>query len=326
MSMMMRTRGASASKRTARNLFKLAAVALTGVALTASLVGPATAHPRHGQQDRYPDEIALPVGFQPEGIAIGGSTAYLGSLADGDIYSANLKTGRSRVISQGPGTASVGLKVDRNRLYVAGGNAGTGRVVSVSSGKILASYTFTANPSFINDVVLTKRRAWFTDSLQAQLYSVPRDGNPAKARVRTVPLIGDWKQTAGVNNANGIAETPDRNALLVVQSNTGFLFRVNPQTGVARQVDLGGYLLTNGDSLLVRGRTLYVVQNRLNKVAVFDLNSAGTRGVLVETITSPSFDVPTTVAFYKGGLYLPNARFGNPSPATATYSITRVDA
>ena len=31
-------------------------------------------------------------------------------------------------------------------------------------------------------------------------------------------------------NANGIAETPDRKALLVVQSNTGFLFRVDPET------------------------------------------------------------------------------------------------
>jgi len=33
--------------------------------------------------------------------------------------------------------------------------------------------------------------------------------------VRTVPLIGDWKQTAGSNNANGIAQTPDAKALLV---------------------------------------------------------------------------------------------------------------
>lgn len=326
MTMLMRTRGAGASKRTSRNLFTLAAATLTGIGLAAGLVGPAAAHPRHGQQNRDLAVIALPVGFLPEGITAKGSTAYLGSRADGDIYAADLKTGQGRIISQGPGTPSVGLKVAGNRLYVAGGNAGTGRVVNVNTGDILASYTFTANPSFVNDVVLTKRRAWFTDSLQAQLYSVPRGGNPAQARVRTVPLIGDWKQTPGVNNANGIAETPDGKALLVVQSNTGLLFRVDPQTGVARQVDLGGYLLTNGDGLLVRGRTLYVVQNRLNRVAVFTLDSAGTRGTLVKTITSPSFDVPTTVAYYKGGLYLPNARFGNPSPLTATYSITRVEA
>ena len=73
--------------------------------------------------------------------------------------------------------------------------------------------------------------------------------------------------------ANGIAFTPDRSALLVVQSDSGMLFRVNPRTGRARQVDLGGNLLTNGDGLLVKGRILYVVQNRLNQVAVFKLRS-----------------------------------------------------
>ncbi len=78
--------------------------------------------------------------------------------------------------------------------------------------------------------------------------------------MRTVPLIGDWKQAAGVSNANGIAQTPDAKALLIVRSNTSLLFRVEPPTGVARQVNLGGLLLTNGDGLLVRGRTLYAVE------------------------------------------------------------------
>ena len=67
--------------------------------------------------------------------------------------------------------------------------------------------------------------------------------------------------------------------------------------------------LTNGDGLLVRGRTLYVVQNQLNQVAVFKLNRRGTAGTLVKTLTVPTFDVPTTVAAYRGSLYLPNARF-----------------
>ncbi|HEY5788753.1 MAG TPA: hypothetical protein VIT65_28685 [Microlunatus sp.] len=34
---------------------------------------------------------------------------------------------------------------------------------------------------------------------------------------------------------------------LVVKSNTGQLFRVDPRTGKARLVDPGGYALTNGD-------------------------------------------------------------------------------
>lgn len=236
------------------------------------------------------------------------------------------------MISQGPGTASVGLKVDRHgRLFVAGGPSGTGRVVSVRGGKILATYTFVANPgqanpTFVNDVVLTRKAAWFTDSQRAELYRVPlgHKGRVAgQSRVKAVPLSGDWQQVAGFN-ANGIAETPDRRALLVVQSQTGYLFKVNKRTGKALRVDLGSALLSNGDGLLVRGRTLYAVQNQLNQVAVVKLNRSGSRGELVGTLTSPDFDVPTTVAAYKNWCYLPNARFGIENPETAEYSINRV--
>ena len=94
---------------------------------------------------------------------------------------------------------------------------------------------------------------------------------------------------------------------------------------MARRVDLGGYALTNGDGLLVRGDTLYVVQNRLSQVAVFDLNRRGTAGTLVEVLPVPDSDVPTTVAAYKGSLYLPNARFGTTDPQPAAYWISRID-
>ena len=143
--------------------------------------------------------------------------------------------------------------------------------------------------------------------------------------VITLPLTGDWEQQDGFN-ANGIAETPDRRALLVIQSNTGLLFRVDPNTGEATRVDLGGELLPNGDGLLVRGRTLYVVQNQLNRVAVLRLDRAGRTGSLVGTITSPNFDVPTTVARHGRSLYLPNARFTTPPTPATTYSATRVPA
>jgi hypothetical protein len=75
----------------------------------------------------------------------------------------------------------------------------------------------------------------------------------------------------------------------------------------------------------VDGRTLYAVQNQLNKVAVLRLDKAGTRGRLVDTLTSPTFDVPTTVAKIGTSLYLPNARFSTPPTPTTTYSVTRVD-
>jgi streptogramin lyase len=298
--------------------------AVTSIGLAA--LAPAAAAPDATTLEPFPDRIELPNGFLPEGIAIGtGPFAWFGSRADGDIYQANLVTGEGEVISQGPGTPSVGLKVDlRNRLFVAGGTGGHGRVVSVRTGEILASYRFTTEPSFVNDVVLTRHAAWFTDSSRAQLYRLPLGPNGALPdQAEAVPLTGDWVQTPGFN-ANGIAQTPDQSALLVVQSSTGLLFRVDPSSGEATQVDLGGTLLTAGDGLLVVGRTLYAVQNQLNQVAEIRLNQAGTAGALVATHTSPDFDIPTTVAAFGDSLYLPNARFTTPPTPDTPYWVTRI--
>jgi sugar lactone lactonase YvrE len=274
--------------------------------------------------------IALPDGFRPEGIAIGSQPfAYFGSLADGSIYRASLVDGTGEIISQGPGTSSVGLKIDgRDRLYVAGGPAGNGRIVSARTGEILASYTFTTAPSFVNDVVLTPDAAWFTDSLSPVLYQVPRfhSGRIAtQAEVVTVPLTGDFMPTPGFN-LNGITRTPDGRALIVVQSSTGRLFRVDPATGVTTGIDLGGDSVPNGDGILVSGRTLYVVQNQLNTVAVIRLDPGGTRGTVTARVTDPRFDVPTTVARFGSLLYLPNARFTTPPTPTTTYSANAIPA
>jgi sugar lactone lactonase YvrE len=127
-----------------------------------------------------------------------------------------------------------------------------------------------------------------------------------------------------VNNANGIAETPDGRSLLIVQSNTGKLFKVDPATGVTKEVNLGGEVLTNGDGLLVNGNTLYVVQNRLNTVAEFKLNWSGTSGKLVTKVTDPRFDVPTTVASFGKRLYLPNARFNTPPTPETPYNAVAI--
>ncbi|MFC8092821.1 SMP-30/gluconolactonase/LRE family protein [Streptomyces sp. NPDC057301] len=305
-----------------------AGAATAGAVLVGSAGTPATAAGK-----TRPTVIHLPNGFRPEGITIGGGPyAYLGSLGDGSIHRADLRTGEGSVISAGPGTPSVGLKLDhRGRLFVAGRGQGA-RVVDARSGRILASYVLTtATPTFANDVFLTSRTAWFTDSYQPALYALPlgrRGELPDADEVVTLPLSGAWSQVPGeVVNANGITGTPDGSALLVVQSGVGGLHRVNPRTGVTELVDLGDAApLTNGDGLLLAGRTLYVVQNRQNAIDVFRLAADGRSGVFRRRITDPLFDVPTTVAAYQGRLYLPNARFTTtPTPET-TYDVISVPA
>jgi sugar lactone lactonase YvrE len=302
-------------------------IVVLGVVATALLV-PADAAaappaPAPSTFTLFPTTIELPDGFQPEGIAIGSLPyAYFGSLADGSIYRASLVTGRGRIISEGPGTQSVGLKVDgRGRLFVAGGTAGDARVVSAVTGDVLASYRLAdSSPTFVNDVTLTPGAAWFTDYFNPVLYKVPlgRDGGlPTQDQVVAVPLGGDYQHDERGFNGNGISRTPDGKALLLMQSITGLLFRVDPATGEATTVDLGGATLPAGDGILLRGRTLYVVQNVLDQVAVVSLDRSGTSGTVVATITDPRFETPTTVASFGGRLYLPNFRVGvEPTPQT----------
>ena len=59
----------------------------------------------------------------------------------------------------------------------------------------------TSGGSFINDVVVTKRAAWFTDSFKPVLYRVPLgpNGRPgAPVAVKAVQLTGDYEHVAGV--------------------------------------------------------------------------------------------------------------------------------
>lgn len=301
-----------------------AAFALTGL-LAVAAAGTAQATPPSGGP--FPEVIGLPDGFQPEGITIGpGGTGYVGSLVDGDVFVFDVRTGEQLDRLEGPGTPSVGLKVDeRGRLFIAGGPAGDARVVDADTGAVLESYQFTTDPAaFVNDVVLTHDGAWFTNSSAAELYFVPvAPSGELSDSFEVLPLTGDWMQTPGFN-ANGIAETPDHQALLVIQSSTSTLYRVDPSTGEATVVDLGGTALPNGDGLLVVGRTLYVVQNQLNTVAVVRLDPQGTSGTVVDRLTDPDFAVPTTIARFGSGLYLPNARFGTPPTPDTEYDVVRI--
>ncbi|GAA2415567.1 hypothetical protein GCM10010191_27320 [Actinomadura vinacea] len=281
--------------------------------------GTAQAGTHHGSP--FPDRIALPDGFQPEGIAIGpGPVAYLGSRVDGRIYRADLRTGKGGVFSPGPGTPSLGLKTGDGLLYVAGGSGGDARVIDQRSGKVLKRYALSTVPAFVNDVVLTRDAAWATDSTNPVLYRLPRG---VRGKARTLPLKGEIAYGTGVN-ANGIVQAPDRRSLLIVQSNTGKLFKVDPRSGDTKAVDLGGESLPNGDGMLLNGDTLYVVQNRLNAVAVLKVARDGSKARVVKRISDSKFDVPATVAPYKNRLYLPNARFTTtPTPETP-YDVVAV--
>jgi streptogramin lyase len=305
-----------------RLLLLLALLALTCVGAAA----PATA-----TGHALPSTIPLPDGFRPEGIAIARSGAvYVGSIPTGAIWRGDVRTGTGSVLVPGvPGRAAIGLELDgHGRLWVAGGPTGHAFVYDARTGRLLADYQLTTGTTFVNDVVVTRHAAWFTDSTNPRLYRVPigRHGRLGdQADVTALPLSGEISYLPMGPNANGIEAARGGRVLIIVQSNTGLLFTVNPRTGVARTIDLGGQDVRNGDGLLLRGRTLFVVQNQLNLVAKVRLGRGLATGRVVERISDPDFDVPTTLASFKGRLYTVNARFTTaPTPQTS-YDIVRVD-
>jgi sugar lactone lactonase YvrE len=296
----------------------------TAAALTIGAVLLAAASPAANKP--FPQVIQLPTGFQPEGIEVGrGTTFYVGSVANGAIFRGNLRTGTGAVLIAGAaGKSATGIEFDnRNRLWVAGASTGTATVYNARTGVQIRMYTFASAPTFINDVVVTRNAAYFTDSQKAVLYKVPIEDGGALGDAQTIPLTGDFSLAAGFN-LNGIDATPNGKTLIAVQSNTGKLFTINPQTGATRQIALGGESVPNGDGILLDGKTLYVVQNQLNRVAVIKLSANLSSGRVVTRLTNPNLAVPTTIDDHGKRLYTVNARFGTPNPGTASFEVVQL--
>ncbi len=241
---------------------------------------------------------------------------------DGSIARINLRTGAVDAgFIEGPGLPAVGLFYERkaDRLWVAGGPSGQVRVYDATTGDELATYQFAAG--FVNDVVVTRTGAYATDSVIAQVLVVPigDDGSLAgPADAFALPITGDFVYEAGFN-ANGIESRGGR--LIIPQSNTGELFAVDPATGASQQL-LPEDSIPNADGIRLIGATLYVVRNVDNRVDVYRFR--GDRPVFVRSFNPAGVDVPTTMAFAAGRLWVANARFTTPPTPDTPYWITRV--
>jgi sugar lactone lactonase YvrE len=280
-------------------------------------------------QGTFPEKIALPNAFAPEGIEIAhGHTFYVGSVQTGAIYAGSLRTGAGQVVIPGaaPGTrGATGIEVDRGKLWVAGAGGGTARVYHLKSGALIREYQLAAPPAtFINDVVVTKKAAYFTDSQQPAISRVAIGKHGAPGEQTTIPLTGDYQHLAGQFNLNGIVATANGKALIAVQSAAKRLFTIDPSSGVTKAIDIGMYDLANGDGLLLHGKTLYVVQNRSNQIAVFHLSKDLTKATFVKLLRDPDFDVPTTIDKAGKKLYVVNARFGTSTPEDQHYDVVKV--
>lgn len=284
--------------------------------------------------------IPIPTDFAPEGIAVGPfNKFFVGSLWDGDIYRGNLKTGRGKVIVDRKRGAAAGLKVDaaRNRLYVAAGPAGRGIVYDARDGTRVTSFRLApSGTSLINDVVLTRHAAYFTDSSNPRIYKVPIGADGSYGRPETVVVTGEaaFIGELGVG-LNGIDAPPYGRRLIVANSSTGLLYTVDPKTGESDDIELdtGEPLPPVIDGILLQRRVVWVLSNFSNTLTKIRLDPDFSEGRVVQVITNDDVDglfrVPSTLSAHKRKLVIVNARFdlglpppfGEGAPAGTDYDV-----
>jgi hypothetical protein len=168
-----------------------------------------------------------------------------------------------------------------------------------------------------------------------QVFVIPFAGRshqalPAPSAARTVPLTGDVSYVTAPNtfNLNGLAA--DGDTLVSAQTVTGRFFRIDPTSGVTREIPVsdkaGDPVTVNGaDGIAQRSHTLYVAQNFPQKLATVKLASDLRSARLVDVASSPALDIPSSVEEDRGDLFGLNARFTTPPSPTTTYDLVRVN-
>jgi hypothetical protein len=279
---------------------------LVGLSALGSLAGKLW--PR-GHEERYPGLIRLPDGFAPDGIEIGeGRTFYVGSRSTGQIYRGHLQTGKGEILVDLPrGRPAGGLALDqRNRLFVAGMGTGDAYVYEATTGKLLRRYSFASARAVVDDVVVTDRAAYFTDSTNPVLYRIPIGPSGALGGAKTISLRGD-----AVANLTGIDVTPGGKWLVAVQSFDGTLHRIDPANGEVKAIRIrNDETVRSGDGILLDGRRLYIAETQNNDIAVIALAPNLASGHLETRLAETTLDDPTAVDGYGTRLYAVNGRLG----------------
>jgi sugar lactone lactonase YvrE len=206
---------------------------------------------------------------------------------------------------------------DAGRVYVAGGPSAEVRVFA-RSGALLAELPTGAAGSFLNDVwVGPDGAAYVTDSSLPVIWRVSfgRGGWKIERWLDVAPTI-TYTPALTDFDLGGIVSTKDRRYLLTTQGTTGRLWRIDLRKRAIAEVDLGGVRLVNADGIVLRGRTLYVVQNFSRQISKLKLHHHYERATVEQVLPTPADRTFTTAKRVGGRLLVVDSKFGFP-PAAA---------
>ena len=251
----------------------------------------------------------------PEGIAFHKrSKSFFVSITNGgDIYRGSLKSNTVSPFIQGEG-ASVGIKVKRGKLYVAGGPTGSIKVYDLATPPKLVAKFETGSGGFLNDLVVTRGGdVYVTDSFRPTLWHVTKEqvaagsGTPQALDVKAIPYETGPNQF----NANGIV-AKSASKLVVVDSNSGKLFRIklgSDGNSIEAIDEIAGATVPGGDGLLLDRGRLVVVQGNPAQLAFLKLKHGAREAKLKRTQTSDKLRGPSTVDAAKRYYLVVNADF-----------------
>jgi hypothetical protein len=302
-------------------------------AMAAALLVSATASAGSPHRDRDADLPQPGVFLEGIGVDKRAGVFYVSATnQNGALYRGSTRRGDQVLeLWQPPraGDNGRGIDVDRaGRVYVAGGPAAEVRVFA-RDGELLAELPTGATGSFLNDVwVGPDGAAYVTDSSLPVIWRVSHRGGgwriepwlDVSPQIAYTPSLADF-------DLGGIVSTFDRRYLLTTQGTTGQLWRIDLRTREIAEVALGGARLTNADGIVLRGRTLWVVQNFTRQISRLELRHGYASATVEEVLPTPADRTFTTAKRVGGRLLVVDSKFGfPPAAAVAEDRIVTIDA
>jgi hypothetical protein len=297
----------------------------------------------------WPEAIAMPPGFEGEGIERGkGQEFFVGaaslsslfgglfgishplSALAGAIYKGNLRTGEGTILVPPTGKPGGGLSYDPRTDYLYAPTGFTDYdadsdsfntqdqgviVYDASSGDVITEITF-GDGMLMNDCLVTSKAVYCTDSFNPDLYKIVlgKGGRlPSTPEWDVIPMPGF--EMVPDFNANGLVGDFDGQQLVIVNITSGVLYRVDTASGEASPLEIEGAedLFPDGDGLYMNDRTLYIMQNFSDKISVVQLSEDLSGGEFIKRIPGEGefnpLNIATSIIGFGNSIYAINTNF-----------------